>query len=59
MIKDGKKIIFVDMRSPKEFYEYRIPGSINLPILEDDEREVVGRTYVKEKIKLVRCANFL
>ena len=51
MIKDGKKIIFVDMRSPKEFCDYRIPGAINLPILENDEREIVGRTYVKESVE--------
>ena len=51
MIKDGKKIIFVDMRSPKEFCDYKIPGAINLPILDDNEREVVGRTYVKESVE--------
>lgn len=50
MIKGGKKIIFVDMRSPKEFCDYKIPGAINLPILDDDEREIVGRTYVKESV---------
>lgn len=51
MIKDGKKIIFVDMRSPKEFCDYKIPEAINLPILDDNEREVVGRTYVKESVE--------
>lgn len=50
MIKKGKKISFVDMRSPKEFSEYKIPGAINLPILDDYEREIVGRTYVKESV---------
>ncbi len=51
MIKGGKKIIFVDMRSPKEFCDYKIPGAINLPILDDSEREIVGRTYVKESVE--------
>ena len=50
MIKKGKKISFVDMRSPKEFSEYKIPGAINLPILDDNEREIVGKTYVKESV---------
>lgn len=50
MIKKGKKISFVDMRSLKEFNDYKIPGAINLPILNDYEREIVGRTYVKESV---------
>lgn len=50
MIKNGEKIIFVDMRSPKEFSQYKIPGALNLPILDDREREIVGKTYVNESV---------
>ena len=35
----------LDVRSPSEFAEDRIPGSINLPALDDNEREVIGWTY--------------
>lgn len=36
------------MRSPKEFGHSHIPGAINLPLLNDEERHIVGLTY-KEK----------
>ncbi|MBT4176736.1 MAG: tRNA 2-selenouridine(34) synthase MnmH [Candidatus Marinimicrobia bacterium] len=35
----------IDLRSPKEFEKGAFPQSINLPILNDDEREKVGKTY--------------
>lgn len=37
--------IFIDVRSPLEFMEGSIPGAINIPILDNDERVVVGVTY--------------
>ncbi|MCI5643582.1 MAG: tRNA 2-selenouridine(34) synthase MnmH [Peptoniphilus sp.] len=51
MIKNKEKIKFIDMRSPREFNENKIPGAINLPILDDEERKIVGTTYVKESVK--------
>jgi tRNA 2-selenouridine synthase len=35
----------IDARSPGEFAEDRIPGAINLPVLNDAERERVGTLY--------------
>src|SRR5699024_7937582 len=35
----------VDVRSPGEFQEYTIPGSINIPIFSDKERAEVGTIY--------------
>ncbi len=35
----------IDVRSPSEFAEDRIPGAINLPVLDDVERAEVGTTY--------------
>ncbi|AXI00577.1 tRNA 2-selenouridine(34) synthase MnmH [Sporosarcina sp. PTS2304] len=35
----------VDVRSPKEFKEATIPGSINIPIFNDEERAEVGTLY--------------
>lgn len=42
--------IFIDVRSEGEHSEACIPGSINMPILKDEERVVVGRAYRKEGI---------
>lgn len=35
----------IDVRSPGEFLEDHIPGAINLPVLDDDERIEVGTLY--------------
>lgn len=35
----------VDVRSPGEFAEDRIPGAVNCPVLDDDERARVGTMY--------------
>lgn len=38
-------ITIVDVRSPSEFNEYTIPGSINIPIFNDEERAEIGALY--------------
>ncbi len=35
----------IDVRSPLEFEDDRIPGSINLPVLFNAEREMIGKMY--------------
>lgn len=37
--------IILDVRSPSEYAQGRIPGAINLPIFTDAERAAVGTTY--------------
>ena len=43
-----KEIPLVDLRSPGEFQEGSFPNAINLPLMTDDERHLVGLCY-KEK----------
>ena len=38
----------IDVRSPSEFAEDHVPGSISLPVLSDQERARVGTIYVQE-----------
>ncbi len=38
----------LDVRAPSEFAHGRMPGSTNLPILDDDERMQVGTAYKQE-----------
>ncbi|WP_202077890.1 tRNA 2-selenouridine(34) synthase MnmH [Caldalkalibacillus salinus] len=40
--------IFVDVRSPKEFEEFHIPGAINIPLFDNEERAQVGTLYKQE-----------
>ncbi|MGP6089513.1 tRNA 2-selenouridine(34) synthase MnmH [Antarctobacter jejuensis] len=38
----------IDVRSPAEFAEDRVPGAINLPVLDNEERARVGTIYKQE-----------
>ncbi|MHA6325990.1 tRNA 2-selenouridine(34) synthase MnmH [Roseivivax sp. CAU 1753] len=37
----------IDVRSPEEFAEDHVPGAINLPVLDNDERARVGTIYTQ------------
>ena len=38
---------FIDVRAPCEFKKGHLPNSVNIPILNDSERELVGKAYKK------------
>jgi tRNA 2-selenouridine synthase len=38
----------IDVRSPSEFAEDHLPGAVNWPVLDDDERRTVGTLYVRD-----------
>ena len=40
--------VFVDLRSPKEFNEDHLPNAVNIPLLNDEERHLVGTVYKKD-----------
>ncbi len=40
-----KDDLFIDVRSRCEFDDFHIPGSINFPVLNDEERKIVGTLY--------------
>ncbi len=44
----------VDVRSPAEYAEDHIPGAINLPVLDNEERARIGTIYVQESRFLAR-----
>lgn len=44
-MRKEKPIAIVDVRSPSEFAESRIPGSVNIPIFTDEERAEIGTVY--------------
>ncbi len=37
--------LFIDVRAPVEFSKDHIPGSINMPLFDDDERSEIGKIY--------------
>ncbi len=40
--------LIIDARSPSEYAEDHLPGAVNLPVLNDDERAEIGVTYVQD-----------
>ena len=38
----------IDVRSPSEYAEDHVPGAVNLPVLDDAERKLVGTIYVQQ-----------
>ncbi|RYF30582.1 MAG: tRNA 2-selenouridine(34) synthase MnmH, partial [Comamonadaceae bacterium] len=40
--------VLIDARSPAEFALDHIPGAINCPVLDDDERRIVGTLYKQQ-----------
>ena len=41
----------VDVRSPNEFHDDHIPGAINLPVLSNEERSLVGTLYKQDSFE--------
>ncbi|MBC7457891.1 MAG: tRNA 2-selenouridine(34) synthase MnmH [Bdellovibrionaceae bacterium] len=44
----SKRTSLIDVRAPVEFAQGHLPGAINLPILNDEERALIGTLYKKE-----------
>ncbi|KUJ85538.1 tRNA 2-selenouridine synthase [Ruegeria marisrubri] len=44
----------IDVRSPAEYAEDHLPGAINLPVLDNEERARVGTIYVQQSPFLAR-----
>lgn len=39
---------FIDVRAPVEYHQGHLPGAINLPILNNEERELIGTIYKQQ-----------
>ncbi|MDN4526038.1 tRNA 2-selenouridine(34) synthase MnmH [Fictibacillus fluitans] len=45
---NNKEITLIDVRSPSEYKDSTIPGSMNIPLFNDEERAEVGTIYKQE-----------
>jgi tRNA 2-selenouridine synthase len=46
----ANKVTVVDVRSPSEYAEATIPGSLNIPLFDDAERAEIGTLYKQKSI---------
>ncbi len=48
LLKSDSGFLLLDARSEKEFEQGHIPSAVNLPILNNEHRHMVGTTYVRQ-----------
>jgi len=46
-LMEKKQLTWVDVRSPSEYRNATIPGSLNIPVFDDEERAEVGTIYTQ------------
>jgi len=46
-----KNVVLIDVRSQKEFMEGTIPGALNIPLFDNDERAEIGTIYTHDSPK--------
>ncbi|AZB41521.1 tRNA 2-selenouridine(34) synthase MnmH [Bacillus sp. FJAT-42376] len=49
-----KKIVAVDVRSPSEYREASIPGALNIPLFNDEERAEIGTIYKQVSVQAAK-----
>ncbi|MDU1847668.1 MAG: tRNA 2-selenouridine(34) synthase MnmH [Niallia nealsonii] len=54
-LREKKEFSLVDVRSPSEFNEHTIPGSINIPLFTDEERAEVGTLYKQVSVEAAKA----
>lgn len=42
---NDKDCVFIDVRSPNEYEDNHIVGAVNIPLLDDEERKIIGTLY--------------
>ena len=45
LVERREKLIFIDVRTPKEYEEEHIPEAVNIPVFSNEERERIGILY--------------
>lgn len=43
--------ILIDLRSPEEYSDFTIPGAVNLPLFDNEERKLIGTVYNHESVE--------
>ncbi|MDQ0089086.1 tRNA 2-selenouridine synthase [Paenibacillus anaericanus] len=54
MLKDSKELTIVDVRSPSEYDDSTLPGSLNIPLFDDQERAEVGTLYKQTSVQAAK-----
>ncbi len=44
-------VVLVDIRSPQEYEDFHIPGAVNIPLFENEEKRLIGYIYRNEGVE--------
>jgi tRNA 2-selenouridine synthase len=50
-LQQAKDLVTIDVRSPSEFKDATIPGSMNIPLFNDEERAEIGTLYKQVNVQ--------
>lgn len=53
-LRNEKKLVLIDVRSPSEYKDSTIPGSLNIPLFDDHERAEIGTIYKQVSIQAAK-----
>ncbi|AQU80869.1 MULTISPECIES: tRNA 2-selenouridine(34) synthase MnmH [Planococcus] len=53
-LSEQKKMVLIDVRSPSEYKNFSIPGSINIPFFDDTERAEIGTLYKQASVEAAK-----
>ncbi|GGD59717.1 tRNA 2-selenouridine(34) synthase MnmH [Paenibacillus nasutitermitis] len=53
-LRDRKELLLIDVRSPSEYRDSTIPGSLNIPLFDDQERAEIGTLYKQASVQAAK-----
>lgn len=53
-LSEQNEMILIDVRSPSEYKNFSIPGSINIPFFNDEERAEIGTLYKQTSVEAAK-----
>ncbi|MDQ0116136.1 tRNA 2-selenouridine(34) synthase MnmH [Paenibacillus harenae] len=53
-LRNRRELVLIDVRSPSEYNEATIPGSLNIPLFDDQERAEVGTIYKQVNVQAAK-----
>lgn len=53
-LSEKNEMVLIDVRSPSEYKNFSIPGSINIPFFDDEERAEIGTLYKQASVEAAK-----
>lgn len=53
-LRNHKEFVLIDVRSPSEYEDSTIPGSLNIPLFDDRERAEIGTLYKQVSVQAAK-----